>query len=325
MSHQPSVEKILEGDIRAAARLVRDIDDGMPGAVDALKALYPRTGRAHVVGVTGAPGTGKSTICDRLIGSFRAEGKKVGVVAVDPSSPYSGGAILGDRIRMQEHATDPGVFIRSMATRGHLGGLSASTGDVVRVMDAMGMDVVIVETVGVGQDEIEVARTAHTTVVVLVPGMGDDVQAIKAGLLEIADCFAVNKSDRDGADKVVRELQVMLDMRPRREGDWEPPVVKTAAIHGEGIGDLRGALDRHAEWAAGSGRSGQVLTDRRKSELGEIMRGMIAKAVERRIEAYPGGIDGLANDVRAAGKDPYTAAEEILKGAMDGLKESGGR
>lgn len=276
-----------------------------------------------MVGITGAPGSGKSTLCDHLIRSFRADGKKVGVIAVDPSSPYSGGAILGDRIRMQGHATDPGVFIRSMATRGHLGGLSASTGDVVRVMDAMGMDVVIVETVGVGQDEIEVARTAHTTVVVLVPGMGDDVQAIKAGLLEIADCFAVNKSDRDGADKVVRELQVMLEMRPRREGDWEPPIVKTAAISGEGIGDLRSALDRHAAWAAGGGRSEQALAARRKNELAEIMRGMITREVERRLEAHHGGLDGLASNLRAAAKDPYTAAEEIVRETVEDLAKGG--
>ena len=192
-----TAELVASGNIRAAARLMRDIDDGMPGATEALKAIFPRTGRAYIIGITGAPGAGKSTLTDRLVAHYRALGKSVGVVAIDPTSPFSGGAILGDRIRMQDHATDPGVFIRSLATRGNLGGLSRATGEVIRVMDAMGKDVVIVETVGVGQDEIDIAKTAHTTVVVVVPGMGDDIQAIKAGILEVADIFAVNKADRE--------------------------------------------------------------------------------------------------------------------------------
>ena len=206
-------ERVLSGDVRAAARLMRDLDDRLPQAEEALRSLFPRTGRAYVVGLTGAPGAGKSSLTDRLIALYRKQGKSVGVVAIDPTSPFSGGAILGDRIRMQDHALDPGVFIRSLATRGHLGGLSRSTSDVVQVLDAMGKDVIIVETVGVGQDEIEVASFAHTVVVVSVPGLGDDVQAIKAGVLEIADVFAVNKADREGADRTVRDLQMMLELR----------------------------------------------------------------------------------------------------------------
>ncbi|HEY6101133.1 MAG TPA: methylmalonyl Co-A mutase-associated GTPase MeaB, partial [Anaeromyxobacter sp.] len=210
------------GEVRAAARLMRSLDDRLPEAEAALRALFPRTGRAYVVGLTGSPGVGKSSLTDRLISQYRKAGKSVGVVAIDPTSPFSGGAILGDRIRMQDHALDPEVFIRSLATRGHLGGLSRSTSDVVQVLDAMGKDVVIVETVGVGQDEIEVATFAHTVVVVAVPGLGDDVQAIKAGVLEIADVFAVNKADREGADRTVRDLQMMLELRRTVAG--RPPV-----------------------------------------------------------------------------------------------------
>ncbi|HEY6002023.1 MAG TPA: methylmalonyl Co-A mutase-associated GTPase MeaB [Anaeromyxobacter sp.] len=224
-------ERVLSGDVRAAARLMRDLDDRLPEAEEALRTLFPRTGRAYVVGLTGAPGTGKSSLTDRLIAHYRAAGKSVGVVAIDPTSPFSGGAILGDRIRMQDHALDPGVFIRSLATRGHLGGLSRSTSDVVQVLDAMGKDLVIVETVGVGQDEIEVASFAHTVVVVAVPGLGDDVQAIKAGVLEIADVFAVNKADREGADRTMRDLQMMLELRRTVAGR---PLDHDAAHHPAG-------------------------------------------------------------------------------------------
>ncbi|HTG80606.1 MAG TPA: methylmalonyl Co-A mutase-associated GTPase MeaB, partial [Geobacteraceae bacterium] len=199
-------EKVLQGEIRAAARLMRDIDDGLKSAIAELKQLYPKTGNAFIVGITGPPGAGKSTLVDQVTAAYRSRGKRVGIVAVDPTSPFTGGAILGDRIRMNRHADDDGVFIRSLATRGHLGGISRSTGDVVNVMDAMGMDVVIIETVGVGQDEIDIVRMAHTTVVVMVPGLGDDIQAIKAGILEIGDLFVVNKADRDDADRTVRDL-----------------------------------------------------------------------------------------------------------------------
>ena len=251
---------ILAGDIRAASRLMRDVDDRRPAALAALKALHPHTGRAYVLGVTGNPGAGKSTVVDSLIAHYRAQGDKVGVVAVDPTSPFTGGAILGDRIRMQRHALDDGVFIRSLATRGHLGGLSRSTFDVVAVLDAMGYQRVLVETVGVGQDEVEVMKAAHTTVVVTVPGLGDDIQAIKAGLLEIADVLCVNKSDREGADRTVRDLMHMLDLRP--EGDRKGvEIINAIATKGLGAGsgilELAAAVERHREraWTGAAGEA----------------------------------------------------------------------
>jgi len=235
-------DRVLQGDVRAAARLMRLIDDAQPAAEPELRALFPSTGRAQLIGITGNPGSGKSTLVDRLIAHVRGQGKTVGVLAVDPTSPFTGGAILGDRIRMQDHALDPGVFIRSLATRGQLGGLSRATGDCVRVLDAMGKDLVIVETVGVGQDEVEVCRLAHTTVVVVVPGLGDDIQAIKAGILEVADLFCVNKADREGADRTVRDLRQMLELSVQ---DHEVAIVKTVASQGEGITELWDTIQAH--------------------------------------------------------------------------------
>ncbi|MBE0569851.1 MAG: methylmalonyl Co-A mutase-associated GTPase MeaB [Deltaproteobacteria bacterium] len=240
-----SAREILAGDARAAARLMRDLDDGIPSAMRTLKSLCRNTGRAYVVGVTGAPGVGKSTIVNRLVTVLRRRGDTVGVVAVDPSSPYSGGAILGDRVRMQEHALDEGVFIRSLATRGHMGGLSRSTVGIVHVMDAMGKDVILIETVGVGQDEVEIVKVAHTSIVVLVPGMGDDIQAAKAGILEIADIFAINKSDRDGADETRRGIEAMIATGEYAEGEWIPPVVSTVASEGAGVLKLLEEAERH--------------------------------------------------------------------------------
>jgi len=321
---------------------MRMVDDRTPGYGDLLKALWPHTGKAFVVGVTGNPGAGKSTLCDRLIEAYRKRGSRVGVVAVDPTSPYSGGAILGDRIRMQRHAVDDGVFIRSLATRGHMGGLSSSARDVVRVLDACGYGVVIVETVGVGQDELEITRTAHSTLVVMAPGMGDEVQAIKAGILECADVFAVNKADRDGADATVRDLELMIALgnetiralsrqrghathtaadahvRPGEAGAgagaaaaerWTPPILKCVATRGEGIEPLVDALERHRAWVEGTepGRA------RRRARLAEEVREALREAlIEAAVHDLGDRIDAALRDVESRALDPYTATERLV-------------
>jgi LAO/AO transport system kinase len=328
-------ERVLAGDVRAAARLMRDLDDRLPEAEAALRALFPRTGRAYVVGLTGAPGVGKSSITDRLIARLRAAGRSVGVVAVDPTSPFTGGAILGDRIRMQDHALDPGVFIRSLGTRGHLGGLSRSTSDLVQVLDAMGKDVVLVETVGVGQDEIEIASLAHTVVVVTVPGLGDDVQAIKAGVLEIADVFAVNKADREEADRTVRDLQIMLELRrsagarpaldhdalhrfrgeaeapPPGSGEWEPPIVRTVAVKDDGIDDLLAAVERHRTHLEQSGQRRVRETARARAGFVTVLRERLLAGALDRLEAEMGRLDAVAERIAARQADPYALAEEL--------------
>lgn len=309
-------QTILAGDIRAASRLMRDLDDRMPGAIDDLKALYPHTGKGYIIGVTGNPGAGKSTLVDALISAYRGQGLRVGVVAVDPTSPFSGGAILGDRIRMQRHALDEGVFVRSLATRGHLGGLSRSTFDVVCVLDAMGYERILVETVGVGQDEIEVMRTAHTSVVVTVPGLGDDIQALKAGLLEIADVLVVNKSDREGADRTVRDLMHMLELRHHGAGiaSHAVEIVKTVASlglrEGSGVPELVAAIDRHrAEtW---EGEAGHERTRARAAaHLADLVKGLLADRVEAAMAAR-GGLGEIAAQVADRREDPYSAAESI--------------
>ncbi len=333
-------ERIVSGDARAAARAMRDVDDRIPGYLDLLKEIFPSTGRATVVGVTGNPGAGKSTLTDRLIDAYRKQGKKVGVICVDPTSPYSGGAILGDRIRMTRHASDAGVFIRSVATRGHLGGLSRSARDMVRVLDAYGCDVVIVETVGVGQDELEVTRTAHSTLVVMAPGLGDEVQAIKAGILETADVFAVNKADRDGADSTVRDLELMValgsealvasgkrrghvvhggvkvDVVPTAEdagakGEiWMPPILKCVATRGEGIQELVAALDRHAAWLSGT-TTGRARRHLRLAE--EVRESLRETLIDAATSALASELDDAVAQVEARALDPYTATERLLE------------
>ena len=304
-------DRVLQGDVRAAARLMRLIDDAQPAAEGELRVLFPSTGRAQLIGITGNPGAGKSTLVDRLIAHLRGMGKTVGVVAVDPTSPFTGGAILGDRIRMQDHALDPGVFIRSLATRGQLGGLSRATGDCVRVLDAMGKDVVIVETVGVGQDEVEVCRLAHTTVVVVVPGLGDDIQAIKAGILEVADLFCVNKADREGADRTVRDLRQMLELSATGR---EVAIVKCVASQGEGIGELWDAIEAHYRFLQGGPGLLQRETQRARFELIEILRDRMLRAAVERLTAQGAHLDELALRIARRDLDPYSVAEEAARG-----------
>ena len=303
-----------DADPRAVARLVSLVEDGAPQLREVARLLAPHTGRARVVGLTGPPGAGKSTTTSALVRRLRARGLRVGVLAVDPTSPFSGGALLGDRVRMQDHATDPGVFIRSMATRGHLGGLSAAAPQAVRVLDGAGCDVVLVETVGVGQSEVQVASLADTCVVLLAPGMGDGVQAAKAGVLEVADVFVVNKADRDGADATVRELRGMLALGERGAQDWSVPVVRTVATSDAGLDDLLAALDAHAEHA---GRSGDLRRRRLARAAGEV-EALALVALRERLGGLPAGADlqRWARDVVAGTTDPYTAADEVLRGVV---------
>jgi LAO/AO transport system kinase len=304
-------ERILAGETRAAARLMRNIDDNLPSARQELRALFPHTGRAMLIGITGPPGAGKSTLVDQITASFRTRGKRVGIVAVDPTSPFTGGAILGDRIRMNRHANDEGVFIRSLATRGYLGGLSRSTADVANVMDAMGMNVVIIETVGVGQDEVDIVRLAHTTVVVMVPGMGDDIQAIKAGILEIGDLFVVNKADREGADRTARDLASMLEFNTYAEGSWRPPVLKTEAQRGTGVEELVETVLAHHEWLELSGEMDRLLREKHATLFQTLLKERLFAEVWGPLQKN-GDFEVLIDDIVARTRDPYSAVEEIL-------------
>jgi LAO/AO transport system kinase len=305
------VRRALDGEHLAVARLISLVEDAGPGLREVAAALAPHTGGAHVVGLTGPPGVGKSTTTSALVSALRADGRRVGVLAVDPSSPFTGGALLGDRVRMAEHATDPGVFIRSMATRGHLGGLAWSTPQALRVLDAAGCDVVLVETVGVGQSEVDVVALADTTVVLLAPGMGDGVQAAKAGILEVADVFAVNKADRDGAQRTVRELRQVLTMGHRGAADgWAPTVVSTVATRAGGVAELATALDDHrAHLDAGDGRERRRLA-RARAEI----EALALDAVRVRIGDLRGSValPELAKRMVAGELDPYRAADELV-------------
>jgi LAO/AO transport system kinase len=305
------VEQATAGSPRAVARLISLVEDASPALREVMALLAPLAGHARVVGLTGSPGVGKSTSTSALVTAYRRRGLKVGVLAVDPSSPFSGGALLGDRVRMQDHATDDGVFIRSMASRGHLGGLSWATPQALRVLSAAGCDVVLVETVGVGQAEVEVASLADTTLVLLAPGMGDGIQAAKAGILEVADVFVVNKADRDGADTVVRDLRYMLSLGDRRTDDgWRVPIVKTVASRGEGADEVVEEVERHGAWLATSGR----LDERRRRRAADEVEAIALTALRARMGDLRDGavLDTLAGRVVAGELDPYAAADELV-------------
>ncbi len=304
------VERARTGQARAVARLISLVEDESPRLREVAAALTPHTGNAVVLGLTGPPGVGKSTSTSMLVGAFRARDLRVGVLAIDPSSPFSGGALLGDRIRMHDHTTDPDVFIRSMATRGHLGGLAVATPQALRVLDAAGYDVVLIETVGVGQSEVDIVSLADTTVVLLAPGMGDGIQAAKAGILEVADVFVVNKADRDGAEQTVRDLKHMISLGRRELGpSWRQPIVRTVASAGEGVSDVLAALDAHRSWLVSHGE----LAARRETRAAREIEAIAMAAMRARFVGPGGGevLAGLAKRVAAGELDPYAAADQL--------------
>ncbi|MFP3987843.1 methylmalonyl Co-A mutase-associated GTPase MeaB [Streptomyces sp. E11-3] len=310
------VAQAREGRPRAVARLISLVEGASPQLREVMAELAPLTGGAYVVGLTGSPGVGKSTSTSALVSAYRRAGKRVGVLAVDPSSPFSGGALLGDRVRMSEHASDPGVYIRSMATRGHLGGLAWAAPQAIRVLDAAGCDVVLVETVGVGQSEVEIASQADTSVVLLAPGMGDGIQAAKAGILEIGDVYVVNKADRDGADATARELNHMLGLgESRGPGDWRPPIVKTVAARGEGIDEVMEALEKHRAWMEERG----ALAERRTARAAREVETIAVTALRERIGDLHGDrrLSALAERITAGELDPYAAADELVAGLTE--------
>ena len=304
------VKRIRSGDLRALARAISAIEDHAPESVELLKALFPHSGKARVLGLTGAPGSGKSTLVDQLARAYRKQGRTLGIIAVDPTSPYTGGAILGDRIRMQAHHADSGIYIRSMATRGFLGGLARATADVATVLDASGKDLILVETVGVGQDEVDIVRLADATIVILVPGMGDDVQTIKAGIMEIADIFVINKSDREGAERVEREIRAMqtLATRPDR---WSPPIVQTVATEGTGIPQLVSAIAEHEDYLRRENLALKKKIGNWRERLVEMLRESLLERVLTE-QLNDGQVAAYAAEVAEGKRDPYSLVEEIV-------------
>lgn len=313
MTDQSLSERVLSGDPRAIARAISLIEDESASGAQLVKRIFASTGRAYLIGVTGPPGAGKSTLVDRLTSAIRETGQSVGVVAVDPTSPFTGGAILGDRVRMQAHAGDDGVFIRSMATRGHLGGLARATSEVALVLDAAGKDIVLIETVGVGQDEVDIVRTADISIVTVVPGSGDEVQALKAGIMEIADIFVVNKADREGVDRTVMSIKALQSLQTFGAGEWRPPIIKTEATTGKGVPELLEAVDRFREHTAST--RGSRRRARAEWRLRELLAQRFLHFVERDVLAA-GEFDATLEQIAAREVDPYTAVDRIVERAV---------
>jgi LAO/AO transport system kinase len=313
--------KVLKGDVQAAARLISLIVDESPEAPAEMKSLYPHTGKAYIVGVTGAPGVGKSTLTDNLIGAFRRQNMKIGVIAIDPTSALTGGAILGDRVRMQQHSADPGVFIRSLATRGWIGGLAKAAIGAVHVMDAMGKDIIIVETVGSGQVEIDIVKAADTTLLVLAPGAGDEIQTMKAGILESADIIAVNKADKEGADRLKTDLEMMLSMKARLSVDWLPPIVMTEAVNNKATDELVAQILNHRDYLRQSGGTIKRRRERAKLELLETVEGFIKEMIQE----LDGGayLEALVDEIQKGNTNPQQAAKEILNRSLENRNKNG--